>query len=91
MNCRSPGPHKPVRPLIDAKFSLRFAARLRSEGHEAVHVADIGMFGASGEAVLAHAAASVTVIDLPAPTSANCSRYRGQRGRRLSCCGRRIT
>ena len=38
------------------------AATLRDAGHEAVHVADIGMLGASDDAILAHAAAAGQVI-----------------------------
>ena len=35
---------------------------LRSEGHDAIHVGDIGLLGASDEAILTHAAASGQVI-----------------------------
>ena len=49
--------------LIDANLSPRVAARLRDEGHEAVHVADVDMLRASDEAILAHAAASGQVIN----------------------------
>jgi predicted nuclease of predicted toxin-antitoxin system len=51
-----------VRLLIDANLSPRVAATLRNAGHEAVHVADIGMLGASDDAILAHAAAAGQVI-----------------------------
>ena len=48
--------------LIDANLSPRIASRLRDEGHEAVHVADLGMLSASDETILVHAAASGQVI-----------------------------
>jgi predicted nuclease of predicted toxin-antitoxin system len=51
-----------VRLLVDANLSPRIAARLRDDGHDAVHVSDIGMLGASDEAILAHAAANSLVI-----------------------------
>ena len=55
-------PRSPVRLLIDANLSPRVAATLRDAGHEAVHVADIGMLAASDDAILAHAAAAGQVI-----------------------------
>jgi predicted nuclease of predicted toxin-antitoxin system len=51
-----------VRLLIDANLSPRVASMLRAEGHDAVHVADIGLLKASDEAILTHAAASGQVI-----------------------------
>jgi predicted nuclease of predicted toxin-antitoxin system len=51
-----------VRLLIDANLSPRVASRLRAEGHEAVHVADLGLLAASDDSILAHAAASGEVI-----------------------------
>jgi predicted nuclease of predicted toxin-antitoxin system len=51
-----------VRLLVDANLSPRVAATLRDAGHEAVHVADIGMLAASDDAILAHAATSGQVI-----------------------------
>jgi predicted nuclease of predicted toxin-antitoxin system len=51
-----------VRLLIDANLSPRVAALLGAEGHEAVHVADIGLLTASDEVILAHAAAAGLVI-----------------------------
>ena len=51
-----------MRLLIDANLSPRVAATLHDAGHEAVHVADIGMLGASDDAILAHAAAAGQVI-----------------------------
>jgi len=51
-----------VRLLIDANLSPRVAARLREAGHDAVHVADIGMVAAPDQAILAHAARSGLVI-----------------------------
>jgi predicted nuclease of predicted toxin-antitoxin system len=51
-----------VRLLIDANLSPRAASMLRSEGHDAIHVGDIGLLGASDEAILTHAAASGQVI-----------------------------
>lgn len=51
-----------MRLLIDASLSPRIAARLRGAGHDAVHVADIGMLAASDQAILAHAASSGLVI-----------------------------
>jgi predicted nuclease of predicted toxin-antitoxin system len=62
MNFRSPAQHRPVRLLIDANLSPKVAARIRSGGHEAVHVADIGLLTASDEVILAHAATSGQVI-----------------------------
>ena len=60
-NCHWPSRRSPVRLLIDANLSPRAAATLRDAGHEAVHVADIGMLAAS-DAILAHAAAAGQVI-----------------------------
>ncbi len=51
-----------MRLLIDANLSPRIAARLRGAGHDAVHVADIGMLAASDQAIIAHAAGSGLVI-----------------------------
>ena len=51
-----------MRLLIDANLSPTIAARLRGGGYEAIHVADIGMLGASDDAILSHAAASGQVI-----------------------------
>jgi predicted nuclease of predicted toxin-antitoxin system len=51
-----------VRLLIDANLSPSIASRLREQGHEAVHVADIGMLSASDDKILAHAATSGQVI-----------------------------
>ena len=51
-----------MRLLIDANLSPRVAATLRDAGHQAVHVADIGMLGASDDAILAHAAGAGQVI-----------------------------
>jgi predicted nuclease of predicted toxin-antitoxin system len=51
-----------VRLLIDANLSPRVAAKLREAGHDAVHVADVGLLSASDEAILAHAVASHQVI-----------------------------
>jgi predicted nuclease of predicted toxin-antitoxin system len=51
-----------VQLLIDANLSPRVAARLRDHGHDAVHVADIGLLSASDKAILAHAVASGQVI-----------------------------
>jgi predicted nuclease of predicted toxin-antitoxin system len=48
--------------LIDANLSPRIAPRLRAEGYQTVHVADIGMLSASDESILAHAAAAGRVI-----------------------------
>src|SRR5262249_42041039 len=61
-NCHSPSRRSLVRLLIDANLSPRVAATLRDAGHEAVHVADIGMLGASDDAILTHAAVSGQVI-----------------------------
>jgi len=44
-----------VQLLIDANLSPRVAARLRDHGHDAVHVADIGLLSASDKVILAHA------------------------------------
>lgn len=51
-----------MRLLIDANLSPRIAARLRDAGHDAVHVADIGMLSSSDDAILAHAAGAGQVI-----------------------------
>jgi predicted nuclease of predicted toxin-antitoxin system len=40
----------------------RVAAKLCEAGHDAVHVADVGLLSASDEAILAHAVASHQVI-----------------------------
>jgi predicted nuclease of predicted toxin-antitoxin system len=47
-----------VRLLVDANLSPKIAAMLRDGGHDAVHVADIGMLGATDDAILAHAVRS---------------------------------
>jgi predicted nuclease of predicted toxin-antitoxin system len=51
-----------VRLLIDANLSPRVAERLRVAGHEAVHVDQIGLLGATDTIILAHAAAERQVI-----------------------------
>jgi predicted nuclease of predicted toxin-antitoxin system len=51
-----------VQLLIDANLSPRVAAKLRDAGHDAVHVADVGLLSASDEAILAHAVASHQVV-----------------------------
>jgi predicted nuclease of predicted toxin-antitoxin system len=51
-----------VRLLVDANLSPKIAAILRDGGHDAVHVADIGMLGAADDAILAHAVRSGQVI-----------------------------
>jgi predicted nuclease of predicted toxin-antitoxin system len=51
-----------VQLLIDANLSPRVAAKLCDAGHDAVHVADVGLLSASDEAILAHAVASHQVI-----------------------------
>ena len=51
-----------MRLLIDANLSPRIAARLRGAGHDAVHVADVGMLAAPDGAILAHAASTGLVI-----------------------------
>ena len=50
-----------MRLLVDANLSPRVAA-LPDDGHEVLHVADIGMLAASDEVILAHAAAAAMVI-----------------------------
>jgi predicted nuclease of predicted toxin-antitoxin system len=42
-----------VQLLVDANLSPKIAAILRDGGHDAVHVADIGMLGAADDAILA--------------------------------------
>jgi predicted nuclease of predicted toxin-antitoxin system len=51
-----------VRLLIDANLSPRVASILLAEGHDAIHVRDIGLLRASDETILTHAAASGQVI-----------------------------
>lgn len=51
-----------MRLLVDANLSPKIAAMLRAGGHDAVHVADIGLLGASDETILAHARDSGQVI-----------------------------
>jgi predicted nuclease of predicted toxin-antitoxin system len=51
-----------VRLLVDANLSPKIVAMLRDGGPDAVHVADIGMLGASDEAIMAHAVGSRQVI-----------------------------
>ena len=51
-----------MRLLVDANLSPKIAAMFRDGGHDAVHVAGIGMLGASDEAILAHARDSGQVI-----------------------------
>lgn len=51
-----------MRLLIDANLSPRIAARLCSDGYEAVHVDAAGLLGAPDEAILAHAVEARQVI-----------------------------
>jgi predicted nuclease of predicted toxin-antitoxin system len=51
-----------VHLLVDANLSPRVAAILRDHGHDAIHVADVGLVSASDEAVLAYAVGSHQVI-----------------------------
>jgi predicted nuclease of predicted toxin-antitoxin system len=51
-----------VQLLIDANLSPRIASTLSGLGHDAVHVAEVGLLSASDEAILAHAAASGQVV-----------------------------
>lgn len=41
--------------LVDANLAPRVAARLREAGHEAVHVADLGLLRATDEEIARHA------------------------------------
>ena len=50
-----------MRLLIDANLSPRIAARLSESGHDAVHVDNIGMLGASDEAILAKGPTNVAL------------------------------
>lgn len=51
-----------MRLLIDANLSPGVAERLRLAGHDAVHVDQIGLLGATDAVILAHAAAERQVI-----------------------------
>jgi predicted nuclease of predicted toxin-antitoxin system len=51
-----------VHLLVDANLSFRVAATLRDHGHDAIHVADVGLVSASDEAILAYALGSHQVI-----------------------------
>ena len=51
-----------MRLLIDANLSPRVAASLRDHGHDAVHVADVGLLSASDAVILAHAVASRQIV-----------------------------
>ena len=44
-----------MRFLVDANLSPRVAARLRSAGHDATHVGDVGLLTADDQTILAHA------------------------------------
>jgi len=51
-----------LRFLIDANLSPVVAARLRDDGHDAVHVADVGLLTASDEAILSRAGDEERVV-----------------------------
>jgi uncharacterized protein with PIN domain len=44
-----------LRFLVDANLSPRVVARLRLEGHDVVHVGEVGLLTADDETILAHA------------------------------------
>ena len=48
--------------LVDANLSPRVAAILCDHGHDAIHIADVGLVSASDAALLAYAAGSHQVI-----------------------------
>jgi len=51
-----------LRFLVDANLSPRVAARLRSSGHDAVHVGDEGLLTADDMPILAHASRTGRII-----------------------------
>ena len=51
-----------MRFLVDANLSPRVAARLRSSGHDAVHVGDEGLLTADDMPILAHASRTGRII-----------------------------
>jgi predicted nuclease of predicted toxin-antitoxin system len=51
-----------LRFLIDANLSPVVAARCRDDGHDAVHVADVGLLTASDEAILSRAGDEERVV-----------------------------
>lgn len=51
-----------MRFLVDANLSPVVAARLSDDGHDAVHVADVGLLTASDEEILARAGADERVV-----------------------------
>jgi predicted nuclease of predicted toxin-antitoxin system len=51
-----------LRFLVDANLSPRVAARLRSSGHDAVHVADEGLLTADDMPIMAHASRTGRII-----------------------------
>jgi predicted nuclease of predicted toxin-antitoxin system len=51
-----------VRFLVDANLSPVVAAHLRQNGHDTVHVADIGLFTANDETILGAAADDKRVV-----------------------------
>ena len=59
---RTPSRRVGVRFVIDANLSPVVAEGLRAGGHDAVHVADIGLLTASDEVILAAAAEDNRVI-----------------------------
>jgi predicted nuclease of predicted toxin-antitoxin system len=48
--------------LVDANLSPQVADRLRLEGHDVVHVGDVGLLTADDQPILAHASASERTI-----------------------------
>lgn len=80
-----------MRLLIDANLSPRIASKLRDEGHDAAHVADIGMLSAPDATILADAAASGQVIISAISTSGSFLPWPGRHGLRWSCFGPPIT
>lgn len=51
-----------MRLLLDANLSPRMALRVQQAGHDAVHVADLGLASASDEAIFTRAAAEDLVV-----------------------------
>ena len=51
-----------MRFLVDAQLPPALARWLAAQGHEAEHVADLGMQGASDTAIWSHALASAAAV-----------------------------
>jgi predicted nuclease of predicted toxin-antitoxin system len=63
-----------VKLLIDESLQRDLARILIEVGHDAVHITDLGLGGATDEDVLAHANADGRIVVTADTTSGRCSR-----------------